>query len=74
MLLIYQRKHSHPIDLGTSCAFIERLKKLVSTFVNFNRGSGPQNLQMVLARKLLFMENCDKLRKTYEVHGTFRQE
>ena len=37
-LFIHQGKHTHPVEPGTSRASIERLKKLVSTFLKFNRG------------------------------------
>lgn len=52
-LFIHQGDHSHPVEPGTSRAAVERLKKLVSTFLKFNKGSGPRKLQMLIARKLL---------------------
>ena len=52
-LFIHQGKHTHPVEPGTSRAFIDKLKKMVSTFLKFNRGSGPRKLQMLIARKLL---------------------
>ena len=52
-LFIHQGEHSHPVEPGTSRAAIERLKKLVSTCLKFNKDSGPRKLQMLIARKLL---------------------
>ena len=52
-LMIHQGEHNHPVEPGTSRASIERLRKLFGTFLNYNRGSGPRKLQMLLARQLL---------------------
>ena len=52
-LMIHIGQHNHPVEPGTSRAAIERLKKLVSTFLTFNKGSGPRKLQMLVARKLV---------------------
>lgn len=52
-LVIHLGQHNHPVEPGTSRAAIERLKKLVSTFLTFNKGSGPRKIQMLVARKLL---------------------
>ena len=59
-LFIHQGKHSHTMEPGAS---IERLKQLVSTFLKFNRGSGPQKLQMLIARKLLIESITSKQSK-----------
>ena len=52
-LFIHQGEHSHLVEPGTSRGAIERIKKLVCTFLKFNKGSGPQKLQMLIARKML---------------------
>ena len=52
-LMIHQGEHNHPVEPGTSRAAIERLRKLVGTFLNYNRGSGPRKIQMLVARQLL---------------------
>ena len=40
-LFIHQGEHNHPVEPRTSRATIERLKKLVGTFLKLNTGSGP---------------------------------
>ena len=52
-LMIHQGEHNHPVEPGTSRAAIERLRKLVGTFLNYNRDSGPRKIQMLVARQLL---------------------
>ena len=52
-LFIHQGERNHPVELGTSCATIERLQKLVGTFLKFNTRSGPQKRQILIARDLL---------------------
>ena len=52
-LMIHQGEHNHLIEPGPSRAAIERLRKLVGTFLNYNTGSGPRKLQMLVARQLL---------------------
>ena len=47
--MINQGEYNHLVEPGTSRAAIERLRKLVGTFLNYNRGSGPRKLQILVA-------------------------
>ena len=51
--MVHVGHHMHEVQIGTSRAAIERIRKMVSSVLQVNRNNGPRRVQMIVARKLL---------------------
>ena len=52
-LMLHIGYHSHEVQIGTSRATIQKIRKVVSSGVRGDRNNGPRRVQMIVARQLL---------------------
>ena len=52
--MLHLRVHDHLIQLGTSKAMIERVRKSISDMLKGHESVGPRKLQMDIVKDMLF--------------------